>query len=95
LDEEGNESDKMDPHALNNLVDREIDRKEAEMTLTDPEFILPNQPQRELLMRQYFDRVLQQKMLLIIIVEDTDTERVVVTLFKTSQFNRYLKETGL
>ena len=83
------------PHALNNLVDREIDRKEAEMTLTDPEFILPNQPQRELLMRQYFDRVLQQKMLLIIIVEDTDTERVVVTLFKTSQFNRYLKETGL
>ena len=83
------------PHALNNLVDREIDRKEAEMTLTDPEFILPNQPQRELLMRQYFDRVLRQKMLLIIIVEDTDTERVVVTLFKTSQFNRYLKETGL
>ena len=95
MDEEGNESDKMDPHALNNLVDREIDRKEAERTLTDPEFILPNQPQRELLMRQYFDRVLQQKMLLIIIVEDTDTERVVVTLFKTSQFNRYLKETGL
>ena len=46
------------PHALNNLVDREIDRKEAEMTLTDPEFILPNQPQRELLMRQYFERVL-------------------------------------
>ena len=83
------------PHALNNLVDREIDRKEAEMTLTDPEFILPNQPQRELLMRQYFERVLQQKMLLIIIVEDTDPERVVVTLFKTSQFNRYLKETGL
>jgi len=80
---------------LNNLVDREIDRKEAEMTLTDPEFILPNQPQRELLMRQYFDQVLQLKMLLIIIVEDTDTERVVVTLFKTSQFNRYLKETGL
>jgi len=81
-------------HALNNLVDREIDQKEPERTLTDPEFILPNQPQRELLMRQYFDRVLQQKMLLIIIVEDTDTERVVVTLFKTSQFNRYLKETG-
>jgi len=82
------------PHALNNLVDREIDRKEAERTLTDPEFIFPNQPQRELLMRQYFDRVLQQKMLLIIIVEDTETERVVVTLFKTSQFNRYLKERG-
>ena len=42
------------PHALNNLVDREIDRKEAERTLTDPEFILPNQPQREVLILPIF-----------------------------------------
>jgi len=82
-------------HALDNLIDREVDREEAEETLIYPEFILPNQPQRSLLMRHYFDRVLQQEMLLIIIVEDTDRERVVVTLFKTSQFSRYLKETGL
>jgi len=80
---------------VDNLVDREIDREEAEKTLIDPEFIMPNQPQRSLLMRRYFDQVLQQVMLLIIVVEDTDTEKVVVTLFKTSQFNRYLKETGL
>jgi len=76
---------------LENLVDRE----EAEKTLIDPEFIMPNQPQRSLVMRRYFDQVLQQEMLLIIVVEDTDRERVVVTLFKTSQFSRYLKETGL
>lgn len=76
---------------MENLVDRE----EAEKTLIDPEFIMPNQPQRSLVMRRYFDQVLQQEMLLIIVVEDTDRERVVVTLFKTSQFSRYLKETGL
>ncbi len=80
---------------MDNLVDREIDREEAEKTLTDPEFILPNQPQRSLLMRRYFDQVLQQEMLLIIVVEDTDLERVVITVFKTSQFKRYLKEPGL
>ena len=82
------------PHALNNLAEREIDREEAEKTLTNPEIIMPNQPQRLLLMRRYFDQVLQQQMLLIIVVEDTETERVVVTLFKTSQLSRYLKEPG-
>jgi hypothetical protein len=82
-------------HALDNLADREIDRVVADLTLTEPEFIAPNQPQRSLLMRRYFDRVLQQEMLLVIVVEDTDIERVVITVFKTSQFKRYLKETGL
>ncbi|MCX5893027.1 MAG: hypothetical protein NTW80_08670 [Deltaproteobacteria bacterium] len=80
---------------MDNLVDREINREEAEKTLTDPEFIMPNQPQRSLLMRRYFDQILQQNMLLLIVVEDTDTERVAVTVFKTSQINRYLKEPGL
>ena len=80
---------------MDNLVDREIDREEAEKTLADPELMVPNQPERSLFMRRYFDKVLEQEMLLIIVVEDTDTERVVVTLFKTSQFNRYLKEPEL
>ena len=83
------------PHALDNLVDREIDREVADLTLTDPELMVPNQPQRSLLMRHYFDHVLQQEMLLIIVVEDTGIERVVITVFKTSQFKRYLKEPGL
>jgi nitrogen regulatory protein PII len=83
------------PHALDNLLDREIDREIAELTLTNPELIAPNQPQRSLLMRRYFDQVLQQEMLLIIVVEDTDLERVVITVFKTSQLKKYLKELRL
>jgi hypothetical protein len=82
-------------HALNNLTEREIDREVADLTISDPELILPNQPKRLLLMRHYFDEILQQKMLLIVVVEDTDIERVVITVFKTSQFKRYLKEPGL
>lgn len=61
------------PHALNNLADREIDRAEAEKTLEEPEFEVPGQPPRRLLMRRYFDQVLQQEMLLRIVVEDTAT----------------------
>ena len=83
------------PHALNNLIERKIDRKEAEKTLADPEVMAPNQPERSLFMRRYFDNVLEQEMLLIIVVEDTEVERLVVTVLKTSQINKYLKETGL
>jgi hypothetical protein len=82
-------------HALDNLIDREIDREAADQTLTDPEFMVPKQPQRSLLMRRYFDQVLQREMLLVIVVEDTDIERVIITIFKTSQFKRYLKEPVL
>jgi len=79
------------PHALDNLTDREIDRAEVNKTLENPEFEVAGQPPRRLLMRRYFDQVLQQEMLLRIVVEDTATERVVITIYKTSQIDKYLK----
>ena len=42
-------------------------------------------------MRRYFDQVLQQQMLLRVVVEDTADETVVITVYKTSQINRYLR----
>lgn len=42
-------------------------------------------------MRRYTDQMLQQPMLLRIVVEDTADEIVVITLYKTSQIDRYLK----
>ena len=78
-------------HALKNLTDREIDRTEAEKTLAEPEVVAPGQPPRQVLMRRYFDRLLQQDMLLRIVVEDTASERIVVTVYKTAQLSKYLK----
>ncbi len=43
-------------------------------------------------MRRYLDEVLEMEMLLRVIVEETDAEMVVVTLYKTSKFGKY--ETG-
>jgi hypothetical protein len=83
------------PHAIDNLVEREIDRGAAEKTLANPEFVVPGQLPRLVLMRRYFDQVLQQEMLLRMVVEETDTERVVITVYKTSQFVKYLKGLGL
>ena len=79
------------PHALLNLADREIDRSIAEATLDDPQFAVPDPPDRRILMRRYFDSLLQQEMLLRIIVEEAAGERIVVTIYKTSQIARYVK----
>ena len=78
-------------HALKNLSDREIDRTEADKTLAEPEVVAPGQPPRQVLMRRYFDRLLRQEMLLRIVVEDTASERIVVTVYKTAQLSKYLK----
>ena len=78
-------------HALDALTDRDIDRAEAERTVTDPEFVVPDPPNREVRMRRYLDPLLQQEMLLRIVVEDTPTELVVVTAYKTSQLRKYLR----
>jgi len=42
-------------------------------------------------MRRYFDTRLQQEMLLKVVIEDTETERIVITVYKTSQIENYLK----
>jgi hypothetical protein len=46
---------------------------------------------RQVYMRRYHDSVLDQEMLLRVIVQETETRRVVVTVYKTSQIKRYLK----
>lgn len=78
-------------HALLNLVDREIERTKVNKTITQPEFIVPGQPPRLVYMRRYFDSLLQQEMLLRVVIEETIGEIVVVSVYKTSQIERYLK----
>jgi hypothetical protein len=78
-------------HAEKNLTDRQIDRTEAERTLVEPEQVVVAKPPRQVFMRRYFDRLLQQQMLLRIVVEDTASERLAVTLYKTAQLSKYLK----
>jgi hypothetical protein len=81
-------------HALQNLTDREIEREQADRTLTAPEFVVAGQAGRKVLMQRYVDRILHQGMLLRMIVEETMDEIVVVTLYKTSQIEKYLKGLG-
>ena len=72
-------------------MDRQIDRLEAELTIEKPELIAPDPPGREIYMRRYFDNELGQEMLLRIVIESTEIELVIITLYKTLQIDRYLK----
>ena len=56
-----------------------------------PEFTVPDQAGRRILMRRYLDDVLRRDMLLRIVVEETPIEVVVVTIYKTSQIDKYTK----
>lgn len=78
-------------HALKNLADRKIDRIQVERVISDPEIVQPDPPNRMIHMRRYFDEALAQEMLLRVVIEPNEAELVVVTLYKTSQFARYLK----
>lgn len=78
-------------HSLQSLSDREIDRHEVEVTVASPEFIELDPPNREIRMRRYFDSILQQTLLMRVVVEETPTDVVVVTVYKTSQIARYLR----
>lgn len=50
--------------------------------------IVPNAP-RQFHQRSYQDTTLNTEMLLRVLVEETDAEMVVVTLYKTSKFKKY------
>lgn len=78
-------------HALAALEDRGIDRADVEETIAEPELSALDPPRRVVLMRRYFDARLERRMLLRVVVEETPRERVVVTVYKTSQIARYMK----
>jgi hypothetical protein len=78
-------------HAGQNLGDREVAQEEVERTLQQPESVISGYAGRQVYMRRYHDDVLNQEMLLRVVVEETESEMVVVTVYKTSQVQRDLK----
>jgi len=78
-------------HALEALAEREIDREEAERALSGPTPTLPVIGNRTLHLHKYHDRVLDQEMLLCVVTEDHGDEIVIVTIYKTSKIEKYLR----
>ena len=76
-------------HALQELARREVSREEAERTLAAPDRIVPGKSPRVIYQRRYHDALLGEEMLLRLVVEETEMELVVVTLYKTSKIRKY------
>jgi hypothetical protein len=81
-------------YALRNLDDREIEKPDAEEALEEPEAVAAGHAGRQVFMRRYADDVLGREMLLRVVFEETPSEMVVVTAYKTSRFRKYLKGPG-
>ncbi len=65
---------RIPPHTIQNLHDREIPLEEVERTLQQPERVSPGYDGCEVYMCRYKDTVLDQEMLLRVIVEETESE---------------------
>ncbi len=77
--------------ALNNLADREIPRDEAENALADPELVVAGPVPRRIFMRRYFDSRLGHEMLVRVLVEEREEERLVITVYISSKIDKYMK----
>jgi uncharacterized protein DUF4258 len=78
-------------HALRAMEDRHIEISDVEKALNAPEMVAVDPPVRAVFMRRYLASDLGRVMLLRVVVEETSTERVIITVYRTSQIDRYLK----
>jgi hypothetical protein len=83
---------RFSPHAEANLEAREIAREDAEAAVRNPARREAARPPREIVTRPYFDKVTGETMLLRAVIEESDNEIAVVTLYKTSKLKKYLPE---
>ncbi len=74
------------------MASREIGQAEVERAIREPQSVARGNPPRKIFVRRYFDGVLRAEMLLRVVVEETERELGVVTLYKTSKLGKYLGE---
>lgn len=82
---------RIPPHTSNNFRIREISLDQVRRTIEAPERIGVGIDFRKIYMRRYHDLILDEEMLMRVVVEETETELVVVTAYKTSKFAKYMK----
>ena len=88
---EGAKPIRWTPHALERLAAHELDDDNVRLTIVAPEFVVPSRPSRRIHMRRYTDAALGQDLLLRVAIEETPTEIVVLTVYRTSTIRTYPK----
>ena len=83
---------RLPPHAVDQLRDRQLRTETVELTIREPQGTSTLPFRRKALVRRYFDEELGQPMLMRVIVEENESEIVVVTVYRTSKIEKYLQQ---
>ena len=81
---------RFSPHAEENLILREITSEDALAAVRNPFRREPARSPREVVTRPYFDKISGKEMLIRAVIEETENEVAVVTIYKTSKMEKYL-----
>jgi Domain of unknown function (DUF4258) len=81
---------RFSPHALKNLAVRQIERALAESAIRNPDLRVPSRLPREVVTLAYYDTVLSAKAVLRVVIEESDDEIAVITLYKSTNLKKYL-----
>ena len=82
---------KLTEHAEKNIIEREISVDILYVAINNPDSKLNQGYNRVIYMKLYFDELLSEQMLLRVVVEEDSNEILVITVYKTSKINKYLK----
>lgn len=78
-------------YATRKATKRQIDRAEAESAVQHPGAVIAARANRKFYQRRYLDRQYNQEMLMRVLIEEMESELVVVTLYRTSKVRKYLR----
>ena len=76
-------------HALQKITNREVDTYTVEHILEHPDTVQWASATRQFYQGRYFDETLNTEMLLRVLVDESDTVKFIITLYKTSKFKKY------
>ena len=92
LDDSASKPVRWGPHALDHIKERKVSPHEVNRTVTHPNAVIPgNMPLRFVYMRRYHDVDKDRQRLCCVVVEETPSERIIVTFYATSRIDRYLR----
>lgn len=79
------------PHAVDRFARRDVDPEEVHLTIIAPEFVVSSVPPRRIHMRRYVATRSGKTMLIRVVLEETPTEIVILTVYLTSKVAKYLR----
>jgi hypothetical protein len=80
----------LTPHALIELEQREMDKVDVELTISEPDKIAEGRLGRKVYQKIVQDKILLKPMLYRVVVEELENTYSVITVYKISNIKKYM-----